>query len=1014
MNNNLKKVISAASALAVSATGIAAFAASYPDVPATADYYQAVTELSALNVINGMDDGTYQPEANVTRAQITKMIVTALGNTAVSAAEAAANKDTQFADVTANHWAAGFIATGTSSTASNFINGYSATQFGPEDNVTYAQAIKMLVCALGYSSFAKNEGDWPSGYLKYGYSLELTKGLTGIGNDQQLNRAQVAILIDNALKCPICVSDGYTYNMYGQSIPKALVKNGTGDLSDTKDGYQNLLNFAHNAYLVYGRVDGTFKTGAGVDSDEVRFNVEKANNWEGYEVPRYNDVENVPVYKGAVTDADNYLFTYAEAIIQKDDNDEYTFIALTPYGASETKEVATDYFKRIDNGSNYYSVQMYKDDRKSSYETLRVENDVEYYINGREASTIDGCSTFEDFMNSDYVANNKVGTISFIDATDEGKSSTDGRYDYAMVSYYLDAVVDEISVTDEDAKIYFDEYALGLDPTMDFDFEDDDKEYNVTLNGEPIEVKDIQEGDVLSIAFDVEAGAADSDSYDIIVSRDTVEGRVSNASADSDPLDVEYTLDNGNVYTRAFDGVGALTSGTTYTLYLDAFGKVVKADELLTTKKYALLENVYTVSGGSDYEVEVALNGGTTARYSVDKETFDRLANILMKEGQSIDGSDKMSNRKDPQDRVINYTVNSKNELKLRANEDGEYAAVEAEATIDGTYKSNTSKLDTAKVSENITQFIDISDYTDDDRTFGSLSYDALRDGTTYKGYAYGRSSGDKVYQFILITDGVSGYNVSNGMAVFVQTVDTEVDGSSAQAVQAYVNGTLETLVLENEGDADDLTVGDVFFYKMSAEDEIEAPRVALSAGLNVDYNTFYNNAVKAEFNLVNEQVANQFANEDAAGAFNRDDDIRDCELVFGAIVESESGEVKVATPAELASANQSIDAVNVNRIKAYDIADDANVYVYNYGASGKRLKDRLSVGARGSLRAASFSRDAYVNEDKDSNVLDLTSSALTGLEQNENYGQVTLAFLKVVDGDVAEALVITPDTKKK
>ena len=47
MNKNLKKVISATAALAISASGVAAFAASYPDVADTASYKQAVDELSA-------------------------------------------------------------------------------------------------------------------------------------------------------------------------------------------------------------------------------------------------------------------------------------------------------------------------------------------------------------------------------------------------------------------------------------------------------------------------------------------------------------------------------------------------------------------------------------------------------------------------------------------------------------------------------------------------------------------------------------------------------------------------------------------------------------------------------------------------------------------------------------------------------------------------------------------------------------------------------------------------------
>ena len=154
MNKNLKKVISTIAALAVSASSMVAFATGYPDVPETATYAQAVKELSALNVISGYEDGTFLPDKNVTRAEITKMIVTSLGSATLSAANAAAGKDTKFADVPGSHWASGFVSTATANANSNngFINGYDETTFGPDDNVTYAQAIKMLVSALGYQT----------------------------------------------------------------------------------------------------------------------------------------------------------------------------------------------------------------------------------------------------------------------------------------------------------------------------------------------------------------------------------------------------------------------------------------------------------------------------------------------------------------------------------------------------------------------------------------------------------------------------------------------------------------------------------------------------------------------------------------------------------------------------------------------------------------------------------------------------------------------------------------------
>ena len=47
--------------------------------------------------------------------------------------------------------------------------------FGPEDPVTYEQAVKMIVSALGYDLVANNKGGYPTGYLAVASSEGITK-----------------------------------------------------------------------------------------------------------------------------------------------------------------------------------------------------------------------------------------------------------------------------------------------------------------------------------------------------------------------------------------------------------------------------------------------------------------------------------------------------------------------------------------------------------------------------------------------------------------------------------------------------------------------------------------------------------------------------------------------------------------------------------------------------------------------------------------------------------------------
>ena len=113
----------------------------------------------------------------------------------------------------------------------------------------------MLVGALGYTYYSEQNGGWPNGYLSYGYKLGISDGVTGVTNDQQVTRAQVAQMIDNALKAPICIVTQWTGNYYGQSTPELLVKDGTGDSTGVRTVIRTFLaTMTHISYMVVYRV----------------------------------------------------------------------------------------------------------------------------------------------------------------------------------------------------------------------------------------------------------------------------------------------------------------------------------------------------------------------------------------------------------------------------------------------------------------------------------------------------------------------------------------------------------------------------------------------------------------------------------------------------------------------------------------------------------------------------------------------------------------------------------------
>lgn len=107
---------------------------------------EAAAVLTELGVVEGYDDGSFQPDTVLTREQAAAIIARMLlGDNAEQLSAGSA----PFADVDANRWSAGYIAYCVSE---GIIDGYGDGTFGPEDELTCYQFAKMLLCALGYDS----------------------------------------------------------------------------------------------------------------------------------------------------------------------------------------------------------------------------------------------------------------------------------------------------------------------------------------------------------------------------------------------------------------------------------------------------------------------------------------------------------------------------------------------------------------------------------------------------------------------------------------------------------------------------------------------------------------------------------------------------------------------------------------------------------------------------------------------------------------------------------------------
>lgn len=981
MNKNLKKVISSVAALTMVASSVAAFAVDFPDVESTASYAQAVQELSALDVISGYDDGTFGPDKLVTRAEITKMIVDALAER--SSAEAS-TESTKFADVSADHWAKGYINQGV---ANGFIAGMSDTEFDPDANVTYVQAQKMLVSAIGYETYAQAQGGWPTGYKTYAASLDITKGISGIKDSTELTRAQVAQMIDNAMGAPLCVIASWKTEWNGTKTPNLEVRDG-------KEGraYETLFTEKHDAYKVYGRVTETSKTGS-VDTDKVTFQVEKADNFDDQEVKADSPVSE-DMYIGD-SKADNYLRTYSQALIQKNDDDEFTILSIAAAAANKSVTVASEDFdenKSTDEALYFFPAGTTKGSTK-----YQLDKDVKIYINGVESS-----KSIAELR--DYLDKNETASVTLQKETETGSTSTSAKYNTIMVSSYVTAIVDEVIDKTNETSVNFDTYSSGIQAKMTVNKDDDNYTYSFKLDGKEIEAKDLQQNDVLNISYDTTGSFRESSFYDVIVTRNVVDGVKCTSRNDSKG---EYTI--GGTKYKAAEGMDIdVETSTEYSLYLDHFGRIAKADENSVSKNYGVLKNIYKKAGG-DYMAQIITKKGTEEEYKVDSDKVNEYATYLKyatfysdaKKENKIDTTTKDWQSKvvafdEPKystsqpksvaypEQVVEYSVSSSsNKITIKN------GGVIAPTAADAEYKESGNKIGSVKMADS-TVILDLSEVDTKD-SYSVVS--SLNDGSNYVAYGYDKSKSDNTYRFVIITEGTSSvFNSETQLAIFNGSEVIDKDGDKT-AYNLVVNGEEKQFVLDDDvvitGNAgktvaeDAFDEGDVLVYATNSEGYIS--RIySVFAAQNVlngsSFEDFRTNAFKKQSSVL----------ADTKFADLLSDDDNDVNVVFGPVVDKSGSNITIGTVTTNAEGKYVVnydEGLEVNY-------SNAKIYTYDFAARSDNSRVLLDEG---------IASTPDVNAAKTT----VGGQDILNLEHEDVIDDVVFAVVRTTDKDEAQEIYL-------
>ena len=440
-NRNRKKVLSlvlcVAVMLSVMVLGAGAAFSDQDQIENT----EAVDACSALNIIGGYEDGSFHPERNIKRSEITKMICVALNGG--QEPNVSTNAVPTFSDVrgTSAEWAEGYIE---SCVAQGIVSGVGGGRFAPDGNVTGAQLAKMLLVCLGYNS--DNEGftgnAWETNVNVRAAQKSLYAGLEDMDTSAAVTRDQAAQMVWNAL------------NAYEVEYKTTLVTDENGNLVSqvtVQDKVVNsnndkitLLTDKYEAYVNVGTLES-------INGQDLKLYMTTSDK-EDSDKDSLDEFTNVSTdYSALLGQKVKVMFTKANNVLgvyATNDNTTYTV---------NMKDISADGNKvELDSGTYAFD-----DGASIAVVTLDVNNETVVTGNTMTAANFDTDAnkvnpSIVTFVDNDgdgklniaiiteylakevtYVGSDRITAGATYKMADENIASDIAQDDYAMISYNM-------------------------------------------------------------------------------------------------------------------------------------------------------------------------------------------------------------------------------------------------------------------------------------------------------------------------------------------------------------------------------------------------------------------------------------------------------------------------------------------------------------------------------------------------------------------------------------------------
>ncbi len=431
------------------------FAAEYTSE--IADYTEAFEDYSLLAAIGITEEAEYEDidfEKEISRADFAEMIVKALN----CIPDDASNIENIFSDVEFDNEKAPYIA---EAYKRGLISGYGDGRFNPNDIIKENEAVKIVVCALGYEPIAEAKKGYYYGYNNIAQSLKLFPGASISSDKLVLKNACKLIykmLITNTNEVT-GISTGITYSPSGK--PLLASEFGIYEV----EGILNALNGAN----IYGIPNSS--------STELEINRTKYH------------VENASEYIGLLGES-------VRAFVKEIKNErQKELVAVFRDGSKSVTIEADDIYDVTETSVSYEN----SDSRKN----IKVNSDSKVVYNGVYKAA------FSNYNRADL--KNADGEIKIID------SDKDGKYDTIMVWDYKYYVADSYSKSKNTIYIKND---MKFEGKTYIELGKNEEPYMCFMEGVPTAVKDIRDGDIISVARS--ANQSGDKLTTIYISRETI------------------------------------------------------------------------------------------------------------------------------------------------------------------------------------------------------------------------------------------------------------------------------------------------------------------------------------------------------------------------------------------------------------------------------------------------------------------------------------------------------------